>query len=275
MAISALCTMCAPVAAEGDDAGAAAIRSQLEPGAVVVPLLEAAADDAAGQAGYHPVPHPCDRQDQGGGRRHAREPGVEGVLEGGVAAVVVEVLTVEVGEDGDRRFDAGEAAVALVGLGDEQLTVAGARAAAQGCHRAPHHHHRIEPRLGEQMTEHPGGRGLAMAARDRQGARPGHQADQALAAGHHRDAAPAGLGQFGMICVNRRRMHHQVDTLEVGGGMAEMDGDALAAQGGDARPLLLVAAGDRRAGLERQRCERPDTGSADADQMDVPATELP
>ena len=72
------------------------------------------------------------------------------VLERLVAAVVVEVLGVDVGDDRDHRREAQERAVALVGLGDEQVAapsrVRRRRARPRCEHAAADHRGRVEAR---------------------------------------------------------------------------------------------------------------------------------
>ena len=74
-----------------------------------------------------------DAQHRGAPERHAVAERRERVLERLVAAVVVEVLGVDVGDHRDHGREAQERAVALVGLGDEQR----ARAEARACGARP------------------------------------------------------------------------------------------------------------------------------------------
>src|SRR3546814_1627158 len=76
---------------------------------------------------------------------HARE----------VAAVVLQVVGVDVGDDRDQRVQAQEAAVALVGLGHQPVAAAQARVCAGGEQLAADDEGRVEPafRSAEHTSE--------------------------------------------------------------------------------------------------------------------------
>ncbi len=99
--------------------------------------------------------------------RDVADKGLEGLLQGGEVAVEIEVFGIDVGDDGDRRRQPGEGAVALVRL--DRHPVAGAQpgVGAIGVDDAAVDHGRVEPGGFEQAADHRGRRRLAMRAGDR------------------------------------------------------------------------------------------------------------
>ena len=104
-------------------------------------------------------------------------------------AVVVEMLGIDVGDDGDVGRQLQEGAVALVGLDHHPVAVAEPRVGAVGIDDAAVDHGRIEPAGIEQRRDHRGRRGLAVRAADRDAGLQPHQLGQHLGAAHDRQRA--------------------------------------------------------------------------------------
>ena len=117
----------------------------------------------------------------------------ERVLELLVRAVVVEVLGVDVRDDGDRRREPQERAVALVGLGDEQVARAEARVRAERRHAPPTTTVGSKPGGAQHGRDERRRRRLAVRAGDGDAVLHAHQLGEHLGARDDRDAERARL----------------------------------------------------------------------------------
>jgi hypothetical protein len=93
----------------------------------------------------------------------------EGVLHLVEAAIMVEMLGIDVGDHRDRAVEAEEGAVALVRLDHHPVGAAEPRVGAVGVDDAAVDHGRVDAARVEQGRDHRGGRGLAVGAGDRDG----------------------------------------------------------------------------------------------------------
>ena len=93
----------------------------------------------------------------------------EGGARGVECAVIVEMLGIDIGDNGDVGRQLDEGAVGLVGLDHHPLALADARVRAVGVDDPAVHHRRVEPTRLEQGRDHRGGRGLSMSTGNRQG----------------------------------------------------------------------------------------------------------
>ncbi len=201
---------------------------------------------------------------------HHRDPGadhepVEGLLDGGQVAVVVEVVGLHVGDDRDLGVELGEGAVALVGLDDEQVAPTPHRTGADLVDVAAHDERRRQPRLDQHQGQHRRRGGLAVGARDRERAAHAGDGGQHLGPAQHRDAALAGGGDLGVALRDGRRHRHHVGPLDVGRLVADRHRDALGPEAVEARRRLHV--GPRHAVAHRgeHRRDGAHAGPADAD----------
>jgi hypothetical protein len=191
----------------------------------------------------------------------ARAQGVE-------VAPVVEVFGVDVGDDGDGRRQAVERAVRFVGLDHCPVALAQPRVRAVGVDDAAVDHRRIEPARVQQRRHQRRRRGLAVGAGDRDGALQAHDLGQHLRAVDHRQAAAAGLDQFGVVLLDRGRDDDDAGGAQVLGAVALVDGDAQPFQPlGDLRAAGIRALdGMTEAGEDLGDARHAD--AADADEMD-------
>ena len=120
--------------------------------------------------------------------RDVLDEGAEGLLHRLEGPVVVEVLGVDVGDDGDVGGQLQEGAVAFVGLDHHPVALAEPRVGAVGVDDAAVDHGRIEPAGVQQRGDQRGGGGLAVRAGDGDGELQPHQFGQHLGAAHHRQA---------------------------------------------------------------------------------------
>ena len=91
----------------------------------------------------------------------------EHLLDVGQVPVVVQVLFVQVGDDGDLGGEQRKGAVGLVGLGHENLAPAQDGVGPQPVPHRAHHHRGVEISGPEHRRGHGGGGGLAVHAGDR------------------------------------------------------------------------------------------------------------
>ena len=123
----------------------------------------------------------------------------EGVLHLLEAAIMIEMLGIDVGDHRDRAVEPQEAAVALVGLDHHPVGLAEPRVRAVGVDDAAVDHGRIDPAGVEHRRDHRGGGGLAVRARHRDGELEPHQLGQHLGPPHHRDAPLIGRDDLGIV----------------------------------------------------------------------------
>src|SRR5262249_51447079 len=127
----------------------------------------------------------------------------EGVADGVERWVVVEMLAIDVGDDGDDGGELEKGAVALVGFDDEKIAVAHAGVgAAHGPDAAADHDGGIEPGVVENGGGHRGSSGFTVAAGDGYAVFQAHQLGQQFAAGDHRDLQAARFLHFGVLLVD-------------------------------------------------------------------------
>ena len=174
--------------------------------------------------------------------RHVLDEIAERVLHRLERPEVIEMLGIDIGDDGDIGRQLQERAVALVGLHHHPVAGAQPRIGAVGVDDAAIDHGRIEIAGIEQGRDHRGRRGLAVGAGDRDAAFQPHQFGQHFGAAHHRDALGARRHQFRIVALDRGRDHDHVGAVDVLGLVADRDLDALVAQ-----PRDIAALGGVRA----------------------------
>ena len=194
--------------------------------------------------------------------RHVGDEIDEGLLHGGEGLEVIEVLGVDIGDDGDVGRQLEEGAVGFVGLDHHPVAGAEPRIGAVGVDDAAVDHGRVEPAGIEQRRDHRGGRGLAVGAGDGDAGFQPHQLGQHLGAPHHRQALLARGDEFRIVRLDGGGDHHDVGAVEVFGLVADRDLDALVAQALDVGVL-----GDVRADA---RCSRALTSTSAMPLMPMP-----
>ena len=105
--------------------------------------------------------------DDPGPQRQPLQIGGEHLLDVGQVPVVVQVLPVQVGDDGDLGGEQRKGAVGLVGLGHENLAPAQDGVGPHPVPHRAHHHGGVKISGPEHRRGHGGGGGLAVHAGDR------------------------------------------------------------------------------------------------------------
>ncbi len=147
----------------------------------------------------------------------------------------VEVVGLDVGDDGGVRRVDEEGAVALVGLGDEQVA-APEVGVAPGRAEHPADGVRRVDAAGEQGDgQQRGGRGLAVRAGDGHHPAVEHHRLQAGRARQHQQSAALGLEDLRVVLARRGGDDHGVGVAEVRGGVPEEAGHAELPQGREER----------------------------------------
>ena len=195
--------------------------------------------DLADQGLHHRV---VDAHDGEPVERHVLDEIAECLLHGLEGLEVIEMLGIDIGDDGDIGRQFQEGAVALVGFHHHPFTGAKPRVGAVSINDAAIDHRRIEISCVEQGCDHRGGRSLAVSARDRNAAFQPHQLGQHFGAAHDRNALGARGQQFGIVALDRGRHHHHIGPGEVLGLMTDADPDALVAETIDVGALEGVGA---------------------------------
>ena len=170
--------------------------------------------------------------------RHVLDESAKRLLHRVEGLEVIEMLRVDIGDDGDVGRQLQEGAVGLVGLHHHPVAGAEPRIGAVGVDDAAVDHGRIEPAGIDQCGNQRGGRGLAVGAADRDAAFEPHQLGQHLGAAHHRQALGARRHELRVIALDRGRHHHHLGVAERGGNGRWRNLGALVAQ-----PLDVGAVG--------------------------------
>ena len=155
--------------------------------------------------------------------RHVLDEGAERVLHRVEGLEVVEMLGVDIGDDGDVGRQLEEGAVGFVGLDHHPVAFAEPRIGAVGVDDAAVDHGRIEAAGVEQGGDQRGRGGLAVRAGDGDAALQPHQLGQHLGAAHHRQALRARGGELRIVALDRRGDDDDLGAVEVRGVMADGD----------------------------------------------------
>ena len=155
---------------------------------------------------------------------------LEGAFEAFEIPVVVEVLGVDIGDNGHGGAEPQEAAIALVGLHHDPVALAHLRIGAIGVDDAAIDYGGIEAPRVEHRGDH-GGRGrLAVGARHGDGEGKAHELRQHLGAADEGNAKRAAGGHFGIIGLDGAGIDDGRGALHMGGGVADEDAGAQARQ---------------------------------------------
>ena len=196
---------------------------------------------------------------------HALREGRESRAQPLLAAVVVEVVRLEVGDDRDLRLVLEERLGVLVGLDHGVHAAAVAGVAAEARRVAAEQHERVEAAVDGHLREQGGAGGLAVAARDGEHEPLGEQPLHHLRPREHLHAALARGLQLGVVAGGGGRGDDELGAAEVGGRVAVVDGAARALQ-----TLAVVRAREVGAGHDVPAGEQdlPDGGEVDATRPD-------
>ena len=164
--------------------------------------------------------------------RHLGGEFAEGALHVLQVGEVVEVVGLNVEDDGYRRAEVEERVVILAALKDDGVPAADAVSGVQQGQRAAYHDGRVPLRGHEDVGAHAGGRGLAVGARDAQGVVVVlHYGAPGLCALENGHAAGAGLDYLGVVVMHRGGADDELDVgRDVHGRVGYLDVYAQAAQ---------------------------------------------
>ena len=137
--------------------------------------------------------------------------------------VVVEVLGVDVGQDGDEGGEVEERPVALVGLGDEEIAGPEAGVGPEGVQPAADDDRRIEPGLVEEDGDHRRRRRLAVRAGHGDAHLHPHELGEHLGPGDDRDLEPPGFDDLEVVVADGGRDDDDVRAADVLGPVADRD----------------------------------------------------
>ena len=187
-------------------------------------------------------------------------------------AEVIEVLRIDVGHDRDDGGEEEERAVALVGLGDQVLSLAESRVRPERAQLAADDDGGIASSLAQDRPEQRGGGGLAVRARDRDAVLHAHQLGEHLGARDHRHLQLARAHHLGIRERDRRGDDQHVDALVDVRRVVHTGEDARAQALQPARALALddVGAGHRVPEGEQHLRDAAHPDAADPDEMHAP-----
>ena len=152
---------------------------------------------------------------------------------------MVEVVELDVGDEGDGGVLVGQGAIALVRLGNgdlvgrefpHEVAMAGAGVGEEALGVATQAPEGFLPDALEEPRGETGGGGLAVGATDGDGAQTAHPAGQAFTTREDGDAAGLGEGELGFVGADGGAVHEYIAFSQVGGVVALADGDAVAGE---------------------------------------------
>ena len=194
-----------------------------------------------------------------------REKGVLDRIEG---AEMVEVLGIDVGDDGDVDREPQERAVAFVRLDHHPFAGPKPGVGSVGVDDAAVDHRRIEPGGVQQRRHERGGGGLAMRAGDGHALLEPHQLGEHLGAADDRNAPRPRGRDLGIVALHRRRDDNHGSRAEIGLVMADEHRRALLAQALDIGVVAQVRTLDLMAEIEQHFGDARHADAADPDEMD-------
>ena len=193
----------------------------------------------------------------------------EGRLEPVEAAVVLEMIGLDVGDDHPVSVELDERPVALVGLDDEHAPAADGSSGPEIPEVAAHDERRVEARGPQRRGEHRRGRGLAVRAGDRDRLPRRGDRGQDLGPSEHRDPPTAGLDELRVVVGNGGRVRDDVDVANVLRPMADPHLGSGRAEAVDDHRATEVGATDGVAGAEEDLGDGAHPRPADPEDVDA------
>ncbi len=194
----------------------------------------------------------------------------EGLLQVLEAAVVLEVLVVDVRNHRNRWKQFQKRSVALVCLGDHELTLPEPRVAAERSQPSADHRCRIQSRSFQHQRDHRRGRRLAVRPGDRNGEAQPHELREHLGPGNHRHLPARRLDDLRVRRPHRRRDDHDVGVADVRGVVPHVDADAERPQPLGDRRSLRVRSTHHVAEIRQQLGDAAHPDAANPDEVHVP-----
>src|SRR5690348_2194891 len=158
-------------------------------------------------------------KDGGAVKRDAIDELGEGILNVFQGGVLVEVLAVNGGDDGDDGGEQQEGAVAFIGFHDEVVALAEAGGGSGLIDPATDHKRGIEMRGGKDRGDHGGRGGFAMRAGDGDTVFKAHQLRKHLGARNYRNLALVSFDDLGIIGLDGGGSNHDVSAFDIDGFM--------------------------------------------------------
>ncbi len=183
------------------------------------------------------------------------------------AAVVVQVVGLDVGHHGDLGREHQEGAVALVGLHRDDLADTGVGAQSGGDQLPADHVTGVDAQVLEDHGDHGGRGGLAVGSGDRDALTAQQEGPQGRGSGQDPQTPPARLGQLGVVLADRGGDHQGLGGVEVLGRVAHVDPRAHPLQVAQGVAVPGVAAGDLHTGLQQHTGDTGHAGPAQADEV--------
>ena len=192
----------------------------------------------------------------------------KGLLDRIESPEMVEMLRIDIGDDGDVGRQLQKGAVALVGLDHHPVAGAEPRVGSVGVDDAPVDDGRVEPGGVEQRRHERGRRGLAMRAGDRDALLEAHELGQHLGAADDRNSSRAGCGQLRIVAPDRARDDDDRRRAQIGRIVADEHFCAVLAQALDVGVVARVRALHGVPEVDEDLGDARHADAADADEVD-------
>ena len=211
-----------------------------------------------------------DAQDRGAVKGYILDKLDETVLDLVEAAIMIEMLGIDIGDHRDRAVKPQEAAVAFVCLDDHPLTVAEAGVGTILVDDAAVDHSRVDTAGIEHRRDHRGRRRLPVGASDRNRRFQPHQLGQHFGPAYQRNPAGQRRFDFRIAALDGGRRDHHRCALNILRTMADFHVNALRAQTFDDIALGNIAALHLITEIVHNLGDAGHADAADADEMDRP-----
>ena len=184
------------------------------------------------------------------------------------ARIRVEVLAIDVRDDGNRGIQPEERSVAFVGLRHERRATADARVAPERGQASADHGGWIESCAFEHQGHHRRRRRLSVRSRDRDPESRTHQRREHVGPRDDRQSAPARLDDLGVRRTDGRRNHDRVHISHVRRRVARVKLESKRGQSRRDVARCRIAAADPQSLVQQHFRDRAHTAAANADAMD-------
>ena len=188
-------------------------------------------------------------------------------LDVGVVAVEVEVIRLDIGDDGDIRPISQEGTVRLVGLGNENRAGATQGVAIQVHQFRTDHERWVRSGRPQRRHEHCRGGRLAIGPRDGDSRIRTHRARERLGAVQHPHPLGARRDQFGVGLGDCRGDDEGVDVAQVPRIMSDANRDPGRLQSLHSRRGGTIAATDRHPLIVQELCHPRHTAATDGQEV--------
>ena len=202
-------------------------------------------------------------------KRHAIHELDESALNVFERSILVEMLAIDSGHDGNHRCEHQEAAVTLVRFDHKVFTFAETRGGASLVDPSADHKRRVEMRCRKDGSNNGSGSRFAVRAGDGNPIFQAHQFGEHLRAGNHGDFHFMRFDDFGIVRSNGGRGDHNVRAIGVRRLMAFVDGCTQILQALRDSGRLEVRAGYGIAERQKHFGDAAHTDAADADQVNA------